>query len=231
MIDEELNDPLYLENTRTTRSSELEPLYWAVEDAIHTGDLVRARSIYKAFVYIARYRKHLLREGLQAAYITRLQQIAYELYSDNSYKKQQPITIKHAILSKAIPFQREEDLRNYIATHPDILNILDPHIQIRGMEIPTENGYRCDILAESTSHYYPIELKIGQTNHAVVSQICKYCYYFYRQFRYGWHKPIQGVVIANGFDDWSINELRREGIILLEVLPNNKDDIVLKKVS
>ena len=84
---------------------------------------------------------------------------------------------------------------------------------------------------ESKNHFYPIELKIAQGNHAVVSQCSKYCYYFYRQLRYDRFKKIQGIVIGNGYDAWSINELRREGHWIFTIVPDGDKNIKLKRVE
>ena len=84
-----------------------------------------------------------------------------------------------------------------------------------------KNGYRCDVVAESKTRLYPIELKIAQSTHAVVSQCSKYCYYFYRKLRYDRFKYVQGVVLSNGFDAWSINAIRQEGHWILKIVPTN----------
>ena len=86
-------------------------------------------------------------------------------------------------------------------------------------------------MAESDKFFYPIELKIATATHAVVSQIQKYCFYFYRQLRYGMYREIKGVVIANGFCDRSINELRRYGIQIFTIRPDGEKSITLMHID
>ena len=207
-----------------------ESLYWVLEDSIYKGNLKLARGVYKDFLYLAKYRKNVLMKTLPPAYIARLQEVAFELYDEKSFKERKPITIKQASHCKKLPFDKESELRDYLASHPDVLSqALGEAVRVMDTEVKTDCDYRCDILASSEATYYPIELKIGQANHAVVSQITKYCYFFYRKFRYGRHKPIQGVVVAAGFDSWSINELRREGIWIFDIHPD-RDDVKLIRI-
>ncbi len=218
-----LNDPDKVYRAQATDPKVLEPLYWVLEDSIYKDDLVLARAVYEDFLYIAKYCKDDLVKTLQPAYVNRLREIAFELHDETHFKERKPITIKQASHSKKLPFPKEENLRNYLATNPTILSdALSDRIRIIGMEVETDFDYRCDILARSEQFYYPIELKIGQATHAVVSQITKYCYYFYRRFRYGFYKPIRGVVCANGFCDWSINELRRDGVLIFSIIPDGE---------
>jgi hypothetical protein len=230
-MDEEFNDPMYLRNTRKIHVSSIEPLYWCLEDALYKGDLQTAKYVHTDFLYIAHYRKPLLKQGLQPAYINRLKQITYELYDDTYTKTRTSITIKEATEPKPLPFEKEADLRDHIAKNSELLSqAIGLKVKIMDTEVETDCGYRCDILAEGEQFYYPVELKITQANHAVVSQITKYCYYFYRKFRYSWYKPIQGIIVANGYDAWSINELRREGIWILEVRPAKENLIELTRI-
>ncbi len=219
-----LNSQDYIEDTMTMHVSELEPLYWVMEDAFYKGDRDKARVIYESsFLYVAKYRQHVLREGLKDKYIERLKEISYELYDGTATKERKSITIKQSSSARPLPFEKESMLRDFLAENPQVLSsALDTPIRILGTEVKTDCEYRCDIVAESEGTCFPIELKIVQANHAVVSQISKYCYYFYRRYRYGNFKNIQGVVCANGYCDWSINELRREGIWIFEITPNGE---------
>jgi hypothetical protein len=225
-----LDDSDVIEDISQLDPGSFEPLYWALEDSIYKSELPLARMIYRDFLYLAKHRKQVLTNALQSAYITRLQEIAFELYDEKSFKARKPIAIKQASYCKKLPFDKESDLRDYLAVNSDVLSdALEEDVRVVDTEVRTDCDYRCDILASSERVYYPIELKLGQANHAVVSQITKYCYFFYRKFRYGWHKPIQGVVVAAGFDAWSINELRREGIWIFDIFPN-RDGVKLIRI-
>jgi hypothetical protein len=223
MIDSaKLNDPDKIHDIQNMHPKMFEPLFWLLEDAIYRSDLQFAHCVYQDFLYLAQYRKSDLVKTLSSVYLKRLQNIAYELFEQQSVRPRQSIAIKNACSAKTLPFQKESELRDYLALHPNILaDALQDKVRILDVEVVTDCEYRCDILAHSANFYYPIELKIHQANHAVVSQIHKYCYYFYRKYRYDLHKPIRGVVCANGFCSWSINELRREGIQIYDIVPSH----------
>ncbi|KKM95011.1 hypothetical protein LCGC14_1192420 [marine sediment metagenome] len=226
----ELNDPAYLKDLETIDVSELECLYWIVEDALYKGNKKKAKTFYKLFLYLAKYRKNVLVQGLQKRYIERLKELAFELYDDKVPQSRNAITIKSPTASKKLPFAIEADMRDYLAANSPILSeALNDEVKIIDTEVETDCEYKCDILAEGKTIRYPVELKIGQADHAVVSQIQKYCYYFYRKYRYAFFKEIQGIVCANGFDAWSINELRRTNILIFDIMPDG-DGIRLSQI-
>ncbi len=229
--DIELKDPAHIEQAKKTHVSTIEPLYWVLEDSLSSGNKSRAEWIFVGFLYLAKYRKDLIAKGLQPDYIERLKQIAYEIYEDKAFKKQEPVAIKYGTHSRRLPFADEKELEEYLCDNSSLLaDALNDEIEIIGNQVETEFGYKCDIVARSKKMFYPIELKIAQADHRAVSQCNKYCWYFYRQLRYNRYRKIQGVVCAAGFDNWSINELRREGIWIFDMVPNNKD-IHLRRIE
>ncbi len=220
-----------IEQTNNTHVSELEPMYWIIEDALRDGKIDRAKSMLHSILYVGKYKPKLLLQGLQVPYRERLKTLTHELFSKQSIKKCESIILKPPIQSCKIPFKLESELKNYLVKHPEILSkALEDSIKITGTEVETEGDYRCDIVAESSLMFYAVELKITQGNHSAVSQCSKYCYYFYRQLRYDRFKTIQGIVIALGFDKWSINELRREGHWIFFMKSTSESDITLERI-
>ncbi|MHA2281513.1 MAG: hypothetical protein ACXAC5_11720 [Promethearchaeota archaeon] len=227
------NDPHMIEQTMTTHACELEPLYWLLEDALYDDKKSRARSLLEIILYVAKYKPNLVMEGLQQPFRERLKIIPYELNGNSSLQKREAISIKQPIRSRELPFKVELELKEFLAQNPIILSsAFEDSIKVTGTEVETDGDYRCDIVAESKSVFYPVELKIAQGTHAVVSQCSKYCYYFYRKLRYDRFKKVQGVVIASGFDVWSINELRREGHWIYNILPvpDSNTEITLERI-
>ncbi len=225
-----LNDQHLIQQTLNTFESEVEVMYWIVEDAIYQGKPGKAKGILELLLYIAKYKPELIQSGLQPIQRTRLKELTHEIYENVTSQKRKAIMMKHPIQSKDIPFKKEKDLQAHLSENKHILEeALADRLRIVGLEVEVDDDYRCDIVAEGSKKFYPIELKIAQSTHAVVSQCSKYCYYFYRKLRYGYFKEVQGVVISNGFDAWSINELRREGHWIYEMLPQD-DSISLSKV-
>lgn len=212
-------------------SCEAEPLYWKMEDYLEKGYRDTARGILTIFLYLAKYNKKVIQEGLKMTHRKRLKEITFELFSSFVPKTENSIMIKGAISSISLPFQNEKELQKYLVEHPAILeDALQDSISVVGTEIPVSD-YFCDIVVESDTYCYPIELKIRQSNHVVVSQCDKYCFYFYRKLRYDRYKKVQGVVISNGFDKWSINELRRKSILCFCIRMNDEKNIHLEEIK
>ena len=213
-----------------TTTGELETMYWIVEDSLYEGKKSRAMNVFTSLLYIARYRPRMIKDGLREAQRERIKELCQELFNGKSVQYQNHVTVQPAINPRKIPFKQEYELKMHLASHPDILSkALDDRIRIVGTEVETDFEYRCDIVAESPEVFYPIELKIAQGTHSAVSQCSKYCYYFYRKLRYDRYKKIQGVVIASGFDDWSVNELRRVGHWIFTIIPES-DGISLERI-
>jgi hypothetical protein len=225
------NNQIMIEQAIRSYACELEPLYWLLEDALYKDEASEAKGVLEIILYVAKYKPKLLAEGLQEAYRDRLKIITQELIGNSSLQKREAISIRPPIESRDLPFKSEMELKNFLVGTPEVLSsAFDDPIKIMGTEVETDGEYRCDIVAESKSTFYPIELKIAQGTHAVVSQCSKYCYYFYRKLRYGRFKRVQGVVIGNGYDQWSVNELRREGHWIYIMIPNNSG-ITLSRIQ
>lgn len=227
------DDPRMIEQTLDTHQKSVEVLYWLLEDAVHDAKQIRAKNLLDFLLYIGKYKPELIQSGLHPVQRSRLRDLTHQILENVSIQEKKAVTIKFPIKAREIPFKREAELQTHLVEHKGILEkALDDRIRIRGTEVRTEGDYRCDIVAESENKFYPIELKIAQGNHAVVSQCSKYCYYFYRKLRYDRFKPVQGVVIANGYDAWSINELRRQGhwIFAIKPIPKSDDIITLESL-
>lgn len=226
-----IDDPDLIEEVLSYHPEEIEPIYWVLEDSCYKGDIKLAKSVYRALACVAKHNKPLLRDNLKPVQMTRLKEITFELFGNKTYKERQPITIKHESSPRVIPFEKESELRDYLFQNPKILSdAYGDELEYLETEVKTDFGYRCDIVARSKKYCYPTEIKIGQANHGIVSQIDKYCHYFYRRFRYDMHRLIQGVTIANGYDPYSINELRKNNILCFEVYSSNKYAIYLQKI-
>jgi hypothetical protein len=228
----QIDSPQHVEQALKTHVSEVEPLYWIVEDSLYKNKNSMAKSMFELLACIAEHNQKIIKDGLHPDQISRLKQIAYELYDDEMHISRKTIDIKTQLSAKALPFKKEHQLEEYLSLHPEILtDAIGESVKVVGRQIKTDFDYACDLVAESDKVFYPIELKIGQSDHAVVSQIEKYCFYFYRQLRYDRYKHIQGIVIANGYDDFAINALRRNGIWIYDVIPTSKDSVTLRKVD
>ena len=201
-----------------------------LEDAIYDNNISRAKGVYDMFLYMTRY--SVVLTELRSVRLARLKQIAFELYGGKTTKHREPILIKQAVVPKKLPFKKEIELQIYLLNNPSVLeDALGDRVLYIDNEVETEFEYRCDLVAKNDVKFYPIELKIYQADHQVVSQIEKYCWFFYRKLRYDRYRDIQGVVIGNGYCDWSINELRRAGIWIFDIHPAPNGHITLHRIQ
>jgi hypothetical protein len=198
---------------------ELEVLYWKLEDSLSDGDKKKAKIFFDMFCYIGKHKKTLLKNGLKPAYIRRLTKIPYELYGSSIPSEQTPITELNEIGPTDIMFTKEKEINDFIYKTPNILcDAFKKRGKIIGREVEIE-GFKCDIVFETQETLYAVELKKVQADHKAVSQLDKYCYYFYRRLRYNFFKDVKGACIANGFCKWSINEFRRKGHHIFIMIP------------
>lgn len=230
MDDVRLDNPQIIEQTIKSHPSELEPLYWIMEDSIHSGNKSRAKACYMLLAYHAKYTPSLMATTLKPAYRARLKEVTREILTGTTTRQYQSIEVKYAIQKKQIDFKSESELRDYLAEQMELLSVaLGETVKLHGVEVETEFG-KCDLVVEGPNTFFPIELKTEQSNHKVVSQITKYVHHFYRMLRYNWYKPVQGVVIAPGFDSWSINELRKQGTWIFDVSSTNDQRCRLTRI-
>lgn len=220
-----------IEQTLNTHLKEVEVIYWILEDSIYNGKQNKAKAMLEILLYLGKYKPELIQSGLHAAQRSRLKDLTHQILENTSVQRKEAVTIKFPIREREIPFKCEAELQSHLVDKKEILEeALKDRIEIQGTEVKAGEDYRCDIVAESKEKFYPIELKIAQGTHAVVSQCSKYCYYFYRKLRYDRFKPVQGIVIANGYCSWSINALRQEGHWIYNIIPTGNSDIILERI-
>jgi RecB family endonuclease NucS len=224
------DDDIKIESSRSACVQEMEPLFWKLEDSLYDGDKEHAEVLFEMFLYMAKYNPGVFL-SLRKKYRDRLKQITYELYDDTVPTRLKTITMQCGIGSKNIPFKQEKDLRKFLASHISVVRAaIARDIELVGQEVDTDFEFKCDLVVATKDLFFPIELKIVQASHKVVSQIDKYCFYFYRQLRYNFYKDIQGVVVANGYDDWSINQLRRAGHWIYDIEPDDTQVVRLRRI-
>jgi hypothetical protein len=83
------------------------------------------------------------------------------------------------------------------------------------IEYETKFG-RVDLVAQDKETIYPIEVKKSGADHSVIGQIDKYIIHFKLGLINRMYRYVVGVVIANGFDEYSLQELHRFGAIAIK---------------
>jgi RecB family endonuclease NucS len=95
----------------------------------------------------------------------------------------------------------------------DVLKI--ENLEIYNLEHITNYGF-VDIVCQDKMTMYVIEVKKSVAKYDVVSQIDKYVLDFKLKLNLKHWNKVVGVVIANGFQNYAINELLKNGIIVLK---------------
>lgn len=90
-----------------------------------------------------------------------------------------------------------------------------PRFYISNSEHPTKFG-RADLVAIDDKTLYVIETKRGTADFGVVGQLDKYMLHFKLKLILRVYTRVVGVIIANGFNEYAVQELRRPDITLLK---------------
>lgn len=226
-----LDDPVKTKLIQPITIPEIETLYWKLEDHLSDGDLKKASTFFDMLCYIAHHKKDLISAGLRECHRNRLQEISYEIAGRDVPIIRKGVRSLKAIPALDIPFAKERELNDYLHANPLILsNALGVAGRITGREIEIA-GYKCDITFENEGIFYAVELKKVQADHKSVSQLDKYCHFFYLKLRYNFYKQIKGVIVANGVDRWAINEFRRKDRLIYTIKPTDKKNIILEQIT
>jgi len=125
--------------------------------------------------------------------------------------------------------EKEKELQRLICKNSYLLkDVISPDFNLESCEQKTTFGF-VDLVGRDKDTVYVIELKRETAKHDVVSQIDKYMYEFKIKLIYKLWKKVQGVVIANCFQDYALRELRKNGIIC--VVYSYEDNVLkLRKI-
>jgi len=225
------DDKLMIKQAVDSKKEEMEVLYWITEDSLYDGKTSKAKNVLTMLLYAMKFNPSAVKDGLKQIQIKRLKELTEELFENGAKKIEQQILIKPETNVYDLPFESEKLFKDHIQQNSIVLqNALETNVKITHRELDVGQDYRIDLLAENVKTAFAIEVKMIKTNHSVVSQCDKYCFYLYRKLRYDRFKSVQGVVIAPGFDEWSINELRRKGHWVFQA-KMNENDLVLNKIT
>jgi RecB family endonuclease NucS len=128
--------------------------------------------------------------------------------------------------------RKQRDLVNAICKVKDELKILlnaEDDFCCISTEVVTRFG-RVDLLAQDSKTIYPIEVKKSSASHEVVTQIDKYILHYKLQLINRIYNHVIGVVIANSFTKYSLQELSRFGAIAIVYKFKGEDKIELERL-
>lgn len=222
------DDQQKIETIQLITPYEIEVAYWKLEDYISAGEIKNAKVLFDMMCYLGKHRSKDFTTVLKKTQIERLHALSYQIEGNDVPDCHKAVQELHEIKPVELPFAKEKEINLYIYNHEHLLKDLG-NGRISGREIEIE-GYFCDIVYETKDTLFAIELKRDQVDHKAVSQLDKYCHYFYLKLRYNHYKQVKGACIGNGYDKWAINELRRKGRTIFCITPEDKNNISLRRI-
>jgi len=130
------------------------------------------------------------------------------------------VPVEQEIEMNETEIEKEALIVKHVAKNQTMLEkFLGGKIKLKSIECPCgskKSQDKCDMVSQNDlGTLFPIEFKLSKATHAVVGQIGKYCLNFKLQLINRLYDRVQGVVIANSYSKFAINELHKRGIICL----------------
>lgn len=116
-----------------------------------------------------------------------------------------PVNIKQMELVKRIHTQGIEQLKT----------LLKDDVNIYSIEHPCGPYGAVDMVYRGLETIYPVEVKRNIGEHDLIGQISKYDLYHRLQLHYKHYDYVQAVTICNSYQPFTLNELKKKGIITL----------------
>jgi hypothetical protein len=129
-------------------------------------------------------------------------------------------------------YQKQNDLvRAIILSQADLRMCLSAELDFycSCTEMETRFG-RVDLVAQDSNTVYPIEVKKNGAYHDVVGQIDKYIIHFKLGLINKLYRNVIGVVIANVFDDYVLQELHKFGALAIKYKFKNEKKVEFIKL-
>lgn len=112
--------------------------------------------------------------------------------------------------------KKEKDLQRMLCKDQNVLKeLISKDFVVEDYEHKVMFGY-VDLVGRCEDTVYVIELKKEVAKFDVVSQIDKYMYDFRAKLIYKMWKKVKGIVIANSFQEYALNELKKNDVLCVE---------------
>jgi len=149
--------------------------------------------------------------------VKRMKNIAYALDNNIGLKTYSINPVEGEEISNSVNMvKQEKELVNRLIKNEELLKetLGIKTLKIMSVEKKTEYG-NVDIFAKSKRFAIPIEAKKGKASFEIVSQIDKYMKHFLKMLHYKLWEDVIGVTIANSYDKYALEELKRLGVRVL----------------
>lgn len=208
-------------------SIEIETLFYFLDFAVTTGNYENA----KLYLDILRKEYENSEPNFEILYqddrMGKLSELGKIVDEGKLQKKFDIKSIKGNIIVEKDEnrFKKEKHLSKFLCQKQDELKKI-----LHGTEkfnIETERQKvtfgEVDLVARDKDVVYIIELKREEVKHDVIGQIDKYMYDFRLKMIYKLWKEVIGVVVANSYNKYALNELKKQNIICLKYSYKNKN--------
>lgn len=129
-------------------------------------------------------------------------------------------------------FRTQNELTKAIFLSLDNLRIclgVDSSFNIRSTEEETRFG-RVDVVAIDKDTIYPIELKKSEAKHDCIGQISKYILHYRLGLINKIYNNVLGILISNSFDEYTLRELYKLGVIAIKYKFRTNEIVEFSKV-
>ena len=116
---------------------------------------------------------------------------------------------------------KEKDIVKMICNSKSLYQFFGADFKIESSEFKTEYG-NVDLVAYDKNTVYPIEVKLNAGTHSIVSQIEKYMRHFWKKLSIKVWKNVTGIVIAQKFEKFALDEFRHMNVIPFVYSANNE---------
>jgi hypothetical protein len=216
-------------------SNVVESLYYQTYNSVLLGDIASAR-MYLAFLReeyeLDEAQFEILKEGRRLEHLTELgNAIDNNSVLSKSLKDVPGKTVSISPNDEPTYHKQDDLVRAILLSQVDLALCLNAESDFycSCTEVDTRFG-RVDLVAQDSKTIFPIEVKKNGAYHDVVGQIDKYIIHFKLGLINKMYERVVGIVIANTFDDYVLQELHNFGALAMKYKFKNEDKVEFLKL-
>jgi RecB family endonuclease NucS len=206
----------------TTHIEIISAMYYKCYESILLGKLEKCKLFYDMLQkeFEDADNKEVFQEFLTRERMDELNLIKKQVEANKLIEEFQPFEpMEHSIEMSKTEIELEKLVVKAVAKKPSLLEpFLSDNLRVYNIEHPCGPKLQdsCDmVMIDDEGTLYAIEFKLNKATHAVIGQVGKYCLHFKLRLSYNHFKRVHGVVIANSYSKYAINELKKRGYTCL----------------
>lgn len=207
----------------------VETLFFFCHQAYLLGDLEKTRDYYEMLK--EEFREKGDPEALRRDQLLELKKIRNALQTGSIHRAtwidEPPVSIP----SESTDFS-EKTMVSHIHKHcfKKLAELLQDDIYLYNLEHPCPPYGKVDMVYMGKETFYPVEVKAGMAQHAILGQVFKYDLYCKLRLNLKQYRNVQAVTICNGYKDFVLSELKRAEVIPLLIQYTSGGVMTLKRV-